>query len=118
MGQILCSLLKLIIFFPIVIALILWLGKLAEKYGRFSGGNSSMKVVERMALSKDNAIFIVKIGEKYYLVTSTPGKVEIVRELDETESDKIKLNSITDLSDLQGNFKMPKIQLPWKLKNK
>ena len=117
MGQVLWSVIKLAIFLPVVIALILWLGKIAEKYSNLGGRASSMKVIDRLPLSKDNGIFIVKIGEKFYIVTSSPGKVDIVREIEEGEIENLTTAPLKDITKDEEKIKFSNIKFPWKGKN-
>lgn len=59
-----------------------------------------MRVVERLTISKDNSLLIVKIRGKFYLVTSAQGKIEIVEEVegeDYKEIEMIKLKNNTEL---------------------
>ena len=47
--------------------------------------NKYVKVIERVQVTKENAILIVKIGEKGYVMTSTAGHMEKLSELSEEE---------------------------------
>lgn len=47
--------------------------------------NRYIKVIERVQVTKENAILIVKIGEKGYIMTSTAGHMEKLSELSEEE---------------------------------
>jgi flagellar protein FliO/FliZ len=47
--------------------------------------NKYIKVIERVQVTKDNAILIVKIGEKGYVMTSTAGHMEKLSELSKEE---------------------------------
>lgn len=101
-GQLAITLLKLAIFFPLIIGLILWLGKTVEKYN-YTNKRSTMRVIERLPIGKDNAILIVKIRDKFYLVTSAQGKVEIVKEVEGDiykESEMIQLKNSSELKQL------------------
>ena len=40
-----------------------------------------IKILERVTLSKDNSIMVIKMGEKDYIVTSANNRIEILREL-------------------------------------
>ncbi|MCH3964215.1 MAG: flagellar biosynthetic protein FliO [Clostridium sp.] len=53
-----------------------------------------IRILERSQLSKDNAIFVVKIGEKVCVISSTAGRIEIVHELNEEEILKLKKREI------------------------
>ncbi|MEG1256026.1 flagellar biosynthetic protein FliO [Clostridium sp.] len=85
-GQFGITLMKILIFFPMVIGLIVWLGKVSEKFSK-NGRTSTMRVVERLQVSKDNSLLIIRIGDKFYLVTSTQGKVEFIREIEDDNLD-------------------------------
>ncbi|MDP4143284.1 MAG: flagellar biosynthetic protein FliO [Bacillota bacterium] len=81
---------KIIVFLPFVILLIY----LSLKYG---GGKlqsiqngKHIKILERVPLSKENALFTVKIGEKGYVISSTSSKVEILLDVGEDELSKIQ----------------------------
>lgn len=78
---------KIVVFLPFIIFLIY----IALKYGgtglqKMQNGRF-IKILERVQVSKDNSIMVVKMGEKSYVMTSTPHSMEILRELD-TEEDK------------------------------
>lgn len=47
--------------------------------------NKYIKVIERVQVTKENAILIVKIGKKGYVMTSTAGHMEKLSELSEEE---------------------------------
>ena len=47
--------------------------------------NKYVKVIERVQVTKENTILIVKIGEKGYVMTSTTGHMEKLSELSEEE---------------------------------
>lgn len=92
--QFLGTLLKLLIFFPLVIVLMVFLGRMASKYNISSNimKNKYMNVMERLSLSKDNSLMVINIGDKYYLVSSCQGRVEILKELDTEEVEKYKVS--------------------------
>ncbi|KZL94147.1 flagellar biosynthetic protein FliO [Clostridium magnum] len=88
--QFLWMLFKIIIFLPFILLLIY----ISIKYG----GNKLqdiqngryIKILERAAISKENALLVVKIGEKGYVMSSVTGKLEIVSELEKEEISKIE----------------------------
>jgi flagellar protein FliO/FliZ len=47
--------------------------------------NKYVKVIERVQVTKENTILIVKIGKKGYVMTSTAGHMEKLSELSEEE---------------------------------
>jgi len=98
------TLLKLVIFFPLVIGLILWLGKTVEKYSHINR-KSTMRVIERLTIGKDNSLLIVKIGDKFYLVTSAQGKIEIVEEVEGENYKEIEMVQLKNSRELKQLFK-------------
>ncbi|WP_346913549.1 flagellar biosynthetic protein FliO [Clostridium sp.] len=103
-SQLIMTLLKLVIFFPLVIGLILWLGKTVEKYSHINR-KSTMRVIERLTISKDNSLLIVKIGDKFYLVTSAQGKIEIVEEVEGENYKEIEMVQLKNSRELKQLFK-------------
>lgn len=53
-----------------------------------------IRILERSQLSKENALFVVKIGERVCVISSTAGRIEIVHELNEEEILKLKKREI------------------------
>jgi len=76
---------KIIIFLPFILFLIY----LSLKYGgtKLQGlqGGRYLKIVERLPLSKDNSIMVVKIGIKGYVISSTNNNIEILEEINAEE---------------------------------
>lgn len=99
-GQFWITLLKILVFFPFIIALILILGKIGSKFN-LGTSNKYMKVLERLPLSKDSSMLIVKIGDRAYLVSNSSGKTEILRELEPSELEKV--NEISTMNLQQVN---------------
>ena len=104
-SQLILTLLKLVIFFPLDIGLILWIGKIVEKYSHINR-KSTMRVVERLTISKDNSLLIVKIRDKFYLVTSAQGKIEIVEEVEGEDYKEIEMIKLKNSSELKQIFKV------------
>jgi len=88
--QFLWMLFKIIIFLPFILLLIY----ISIKYGGNKLQNIQngryIKILERAAISKENFLLVVKIGEKGYVMSSANGKLEIVLELDEKEILKVE----------------------------
>lgn len=99
---------KLIIFLPLILGSIYLIGKIFAK-GEIVKGNK-MKVIERLHLSKDNAILIVKVVDKHYLMASSHGKIEILEEL---HNDTFSKN---DSFNTHGNINMKSLKEMFKLK--
>lgn len=49
-----------------------------------------VKIIERVQVTKDNFIFVVKIGNKGYVITSTSGHMDKLSELSEEEINLIE----------------------------
>lgn len=90
--QFLWMLFKIIIFLPFILLLIY----ISIKYGGNKLQNMQngryIKILERAAISKENSLLVVKIGEKGYVMSSANGKLEIVSELDEKEILKVEVS--------------------------
>lgn len=75
----------------LILALMFTLGlmflsfKLMGKKIDATNNNKYIKVIERVQITKENAILIIKIGEKGYVMTSTAGHMEKISELSEEE---------------------------------
>lgn len=52
--------------------------------------NKYVKVIDRVQVTKENSILIVKIGNKGYVMTSTSGNMEKLSELSEDEINSIE----------------------------
>jgi len=97
---------KIIIFLPFILFMLY----LSLKYGgtklrKFQNGRY-MKVLDRISLSKENSIAIVKIGDKAYAISSTLKDIKILFELPSEEI--IKIESIKELpqyEDMKDLFK-------------
>ena len=70
---------------------------------RFGGTNLQrlqngkyIKIYEKVALSKENQILVAKLGEKGYVLTTSNGRVELLKEID-----------VEDMKKLEENHKIP-----------
>lgn len=77
---------KLVVMLPIMILCIYFLGKL---HSATASGGRNMKVIERVFLSKENSLSLVKIGDDYFVISSSQGKVEILKQV---EASEVQLN--------------------------
>jgi len=107
-GQFWMTLLKILVFFPFVIALILLFGKMGSKFN-LSTNNRFMKIIERLPISKDNTLLVVKVGEKGFLMSSSTGKIEILKEIDGAELESI--NELNKANMLQLNKGLESLDL-------
>ncbi|WP_102400919.1 flagellar biosynthetic protein FliO [Haloimpatiens massiliensis] len=103
---------KLICFFPFILLSIY----LVLKYGGSKIGNMQngkyIKIFERVQLSKDNSILVVKIGQKGYVISNTNKGIEILMPVSEEELLEIekgkKIPQYKDLKEFYGRFKKRK----------
>lgn len=83
-------LIKIVVFLPFILLLFY----LSVKYGgsKLKGMQNGrfIKVLERVPLSKENSLVVVKIGNKAYVLTSAAGKVDTLLELNEEELAKLE----------------------------
>ena len=97
---------KIIIFLPFILFMLY----LSLKYGgtklRKLQNGRYMKVLDRISLSKENSIVVVKIGDKAYAISSTLKDIKILFELPSEEI--IKIESVKELpqyADMKDLFK-------------
>lgn len=81
---------QLILALGVTLGLIFLSFKLANSKFNVINNNKYIKVIERVQVTKDNSILIVKIGEKGYIMTSTVGHMEKLSELSREEIDNIE----------------------------
>lgn len=83
-GYLIGILLLIIIFY-----FALWFLKNYRK-GLFGKQGSRLKVLERLMLSRDTAVCIVKVNERYLLLSVSNTAVTLIKELDKEEFDSIQ----------------------------
>lgn len=103
-GQIWSSLLKLIIFLPVVLIL----AYLSLRIGKTSmlkmGGGRIIKIVERVSLSPKSSICIAVIDDKAYVIGATEERVEILMELSPETMEKLMNQEKSCSADILSNF--------------
>ena len=105
-GEFWVLIFKIIIFLPFILFILY----LSLKYGgnklqKLQDGRY-MKILDRIALSKENSIIVVKIGEKAYAISSSSKEINILFELPKEEI--INIESIKELpqyEDMKELFK-------------
>lgn len=102
-------LLKILIFLPFILLLIYASMKFGGNKLQDIQNGRYIKILERAAISKENSLVVVKIGDKGYVMASTNGKLEIISELDREEIVKIEAlrtipqyNSLKDFYEKSG----------------
>lgn len=82
-------LINLIILVPIVLCLIVISLKLSKKgIDSFSMG-AYVQVIERVSLSKDTTLYVVKMGETGSVIVSSIHNTQIIKELNDTDMEEI-----------------------------
>ena len=66
--------------------------------------NKYVKVIERVQVTKENTILIVKIGKKGYVMTSTAGHMEKLSELSEEEIIIIEEDKKKAVAEINENY--------------
>jgi flagellar protein FliO/FliZ len=112
--QMLGMLLNIILVLPFILLLIY----ISLKYGGSKLQNIQngrfIKVMERVPLTKDSSIMVVKIGDKAFIMSSGAGKTEILLELEEAQMEHIEtINRQPQYENLQECIKevMSKLKL-------
>lgn len=90
--------LKLIVALGTVLALMYLLYKLSDTKIQQINNTKYIKVLERTQLSKDSSILLVKLGSNAYVMSSTSGKNEIIKELNADEISEY------EASKMQNNY--------------
>lgn len=107
--SVLLMILKLVVALLVILPLIY----ISIKYGgnrlqNMQNGNY-MKILERLTLTKENSLLIIKIGEKAYVFSSAGSKLEILMELEDEETKKIqeskKITQYKDFNEFYRDFK-------------
>lgn len=88
-------LLKILVFLPIVLIIFYVSVKFGGSKLQLLQNGRFIKVLERVALSKENSLLVVKIGEKGYVLASSNGKVEKLMELEDNEL--LQIEAVKDL---------------------
>lgn len=100
---------KIIIFIPFIVFLIY----LSLKYGgnkiQSMQSGKYIRIYERVTLSKENTLVVVKMGDKGYILASSQGKIEILNEVSEEELSKIQISQqIPEFASLKEFYKKMK----------
>lgn len=102
-------------FFGMFVQLILALGvtlglmfltfKVMGKKVNSINNNKYVRVIERVQVSKENTILVVKIGKKGYVMTSSTGQMGKLSELSEEEINLIEEEKKKAAEEITENYK-------------
>ncbi|BAK80182.1 MULTISPECIES: flagellar biosynthetic protein FliO [unclassified Candidatus Neoarthromitus] len=73
------------VFSLILILVILMLIYVKLNFKGIQSQNLFIKVISRVAISKDNYILIIRVIDKYYLCSSTQRGINVIEHLDESK---------------------------------
>lgn len=107
--EILTMLLKICAFLPFILFLVYAVLKYGGTNLQKLQNGRYLKILERIPVSKDNSLMVIKMGDKSYVVSSTTHRIEILKEIGEEEGktllDQKPLPELSSLRDLYNNFK-------------
>ena len=116
---------KLIVSMIIIFALMIILFKYANKGINGNLNKKYVKVIERVQISKDGYILVVKVGNKGMVLSTSTGHTEKLQELTEEELAEIeeaKQQALKDMNNkyegILNNFKSLSIEAWGKIKSK
>lgn len=116
---------KLIVSMIIIFALMIILFKYANKGINGNLNKKYVKVIERVQISKDGYILVVKVGNKGMVLSTSTGHTEKLQELSEEEVAEIeeaKQQALKDMNNkyegILNNFKSLSIEAWGKIKSK
>lgn len=116
---------KLIVSMIIIFALMIILFKYANKGINGNLNKKYVKVIERVQISKDGYILVVKVGKKGMVLSTSTGHTEKLQELTEEELAEIEETKQQALKDMNNkyegilnNFKSLSIEAWGKIKSK
>ena len=116
---------KLIVSMIIIFALMIILFKYANKGINGNLNKKYVKVIERVQISKDGYILVVKAGKKGMVLSTSTGHTEKLQELTEEELAEIeeaKQQALKDMNNkyegILNNFKSLSIEAWGKIKSK
>ncbi|MFR3909760.1 MAG: flagellar biosynthetic protein FliO [Clostridium paraputrificum] len=116
---------KLIVSMIIIFALMIILFKYANKGINGNLNKKYVKVIERVQISKDGYILVVKVGKKGMVLSTSTGHTEKLQELTEEELAEIeeaKQQALKDMNNkyegILNNFKSLSIEAWGKIKSK
>lgn len=84
------SFLKLIIVFPIIILLLLYILQSMKKYIQPQSVNKSMQVIQQIKLSPKTNLSIVKVGTQYLVIACNDEHIELITTLSNEEAQEIE----------------------------
>lgn len=105
-GEFWLLIFKILLFLPFIIFILyLSLRYGGSKLQKLQDGKY-MKILDRISLSKENSVVVVKIGEKAYAISSSAKEIQILFEIPKEEIVSIENNKdIPQFEDMKDLFK-------------
>lgn len=91
-SETLFAVVKLVIFLPMIIFLIILSAKYGGRYLNKLGSGKLIKVYERVPLSQNSFLSVVSIAGKPYIISNTQNDVKILLELSQDDLEVYKNN--------------------------
>ena len=88
MEDFLNLLLPLVVVVLMIVAAYFTTKYIAKKQNTFTSGRL-IQVIERVSISRDTYLAIVKVGDKLLLLSTSSGKTELITELDSSLTDQL-----------------------------
>lgn len=100
-------LVNIIVFVPVVLCLIVVSLKLSKKGVEGFNMKAYAQVIERVSLSKDTTVFVLKLGTTGCVLISSAHNTQVIKELDENEIEEIirlkkEKQTVMNLSKIPG----------------
>lgn len=109
------SFLKLVIVFPLIILLLMYVLKLMNKYIQPQSLHKSMQVIQQIKLSAKMTLSIVKVGHQYLVIAYNDNAIELIKTLSPEEAKEIE--SYPDFDVTQNIFKQESLNEIFKKMN-
>lgn len=109
------SFLKLVIVFPLIILLLMYVLKLMNKYIQPQSVHKSMQVIQQIKLSNKTTLSIVKVGHQYLVLAYNDEAIQLIKTLSAEEAKEIE--SYHDFNMTQNIFKQERLNETFKKMN-
>ncbi len=109
------SFFKLVIVFPLIILLLMYVLKLMNKYIQPQSLHKSMQVIQQTRLSAKTTLSIVKVGEQYLVIACNDNAIQLIKTLSPEEVKQME--SYSDFDMTQNIFKQEILNKTFKKMN-
>lgn len=95
---------KVILYLIIIIAMILLTAKLVSKGTSRTTSSKYTKVLERIQISKDSSILVIKTGEEGMVILTSPSHTEKLKDLTKEEIRAIELKKEESIEEMNKMY--------------